>query len=237
MRLFVLGSWKDEQGGLLTSGFSFNEQLGKGSSFMKCKDWQVILPAWEDFISDVFDQDQDGMLLGDTRQVPKPYYEFDLDHMGLLILPDIDGFSLDTKKGIIQSFLTIHYRICCGKPKVPVPWSNIMKGQSRFISSTYLPDGTQIMEPSKMHRDAADTLLECWLDRQENQVGLTFKFKAWIDDKRKMHLPVGEESDDGDADDKDLSKIGQGSEDELTSVPPMKNPVGPMQMCPHQQRW
>jgi hypothetical protein len=79
MRLFVLGSWKDEKGGLLTSGqvdmvgrsvswlvnvltwfgrFDFNEQLGMGTSFMKCKDWQVILPAWEDFIGDVFSESQ-----------------------------------------------------------------------------------------------------------------------------------------------------------------------------------
>ncbi|KAG0695112.1 hypothetical protein DFH29DRAFT_1005756 [Suillus ampliporus] len=199
----LLKEWKekDEQGGLLTSRFDFNEQLSKGSSFMKCKDWQVILPAWEDVIGDAFDQDQDSMLLGGTCRVPKPYYEFDLDHMGLLIFPDIDGFSLDTKKGMIWSFLTIHYRICCGKPEVPVPWSDIMKEQSRFISSTYLPDGTQIMEPSKMHWDAADTLLECWLDQQDNQVGLTFEFKAWIDDKDKMHPPISEESDDSDADD------------------------------------
>jgi hypothetical protein len=62
MRLFVLGSWKDEKGGLLTSGqvdmvswsvnvltwfgrFDFNEQLWMGTSFIKCKDWQVILPV------------------------------------------------------------------------------------------------------------------------------------------------------------------------------------------------
>ncbi|KAG1787531.1 uncharacterized protein HD556DRAFT_1448719 [Suillus plorans] len=212
MRLFVLGSWKDEKGSLLTSGqidsvgqFDFNEHLGMGSSFMKCKDWQVILPAWEDFIGDAFnqDQDQDGTLLGGTHQVPKPHYEFDLDRMGLPMLPDIEDVSLDTKKGMIQSFLTIHYRICCGKLKVPVPWSDIMKGQSRFISSTYLPDDAKIMEPSKMHWDEANALLECWLDRQDNQVGLTLKFKAWIDDKGKMHPPVGEESEesDGDADD------------------------------------
>ncbi|KAG2114324.1 uncharacterized protein F5147DRAFT_570696, partial [Suillus discolor] len=77
MRLFVLGSWKDEKGGLLTSGqvhsvnrsvgrsgivltlsgrFDFNEHLGRGSSFMKCKDWQVILPAWEDYIGDEFSE-------------------------------------------------------------------------------------------------------------------------------------------------------------------------------------
>lgn len=97
---------------------------------MKCKDWQVILPAWEDYIGDEFsesgdhfsgasfnlchvhqdqDQDQDGTLLGGTRQVPKPYYEFDLDRMGLPMLPDIEGASLETKKGMIWSFLTIHY--------------------------------------------------------------------------------------------------------------------------------
>ncbi|KAG2082113.1 hypothetical protein BD769DRAFT_1683397 [Suillus cothurnatus] len=118
MRLFVLGSWKDEKGGLLTSGqvdmvgrFDFNEQLGMGTSFMKCKDWQVILPAWEDFIGDVFnqDEDQDSTLLGGTRWVPKPCNEFDLDWMDLPMLPDIEGFSLNAKKGIIWSFLTIHY--------------------------------------------------------------------------------------------------------------------------------
>ncbi|KAG2356943.1 hypothetical protein BDR07DRAFT_1380452 [Suillus spraguei] len=129
--------------------FDFNEQLGMGSSFMKCKDWQVILPAWEDFIGDAFnqDQDQDSMLLGCTHWVPKPCYEFDLDSMGLPMLPDVEGFSLNTKKGMIWSFLTIHYRICSGKPKVPVPWNDIMKGQSRFISSTYLLDTTKIVDP------------------------------------------------------------------------------------------
>ncbi|KAG1726510.1 uncharacterized protein EDB91DRAFT_1086744 [Suillus paluster] len=201
MRLFVLGSWKDEQGSLLTSGqvhafirFNFNEQLGKGSSFMECKDWQVILPAWEDFIGDMFPhlicvtstkiriKTRMACCSEALARVP--------NHTSLPILPDIDGFSLNTKKGVIWSFLTIHYRMCCGKLKVPVPWSDIMKGQSRFISSTYLPDGTQIMEPSKMHRDEAISLLECWLDRQDNQVSPTFQFKAWIDDKGKMHPPA-----------------------------------------------
>jgi hypothetical protein len=84
------------------------------------------------------------------------------------MLPDIEGFLLDTKKGIIRSFLTIHYSkttgICCAKVKVLVPWSDIMKGQSRFISSSYLPDNAKIMDPSKMHQDEANALLECWLD-------------------------------------------------------------------------
>ncbi|KAG1814384.1 uncharacterized protein BJ212DRAFT_1482119 [Suillus subaureus] len=208
MRLFVLGSWKDKKGHLKTSGFDFNKQLGKGSSFMKTKDWQVILVGWEDFLSDVFDQDQDleGTVIGGTCQIPKPYYEFDQDRMGLLILPNMDNVLLGTKKSMIQSFLTIHYRRCCGRPKVPVPWSDILKGQSRFISSTYLLDGIQIWEPSKLTHCEANTLLDYWFDQQENWVGLIFQFKAWIDDKGKMCPPVGAGSDDsdGNADDESV---------------------------------
>jgi hypothetical protein len=77
------------------------------------------------------DQDQDAMLIG-------PYYEFDLDHSDLPMLPELDGITLETKKSMIRSFLTIYYSkhnhqhsfhhltpagtgTCCGKPKVPVP--------------------------------------------------------------------------------------------------------------------
>ncbi|KAG2072202.1 hypothetical protein BDR04DRAFT_1153464 [Suillus decipiens] len=111
MRIFILDSWKDEKGRLLTSEFDFNEQLSKGSSFIKYKDWQVILPSWEDFISDAFDQDkdQDVTLHGGTHQVPKPYHEFDLDHLGLLMFLKINGLPLETKKAMIWSFLTIYY--------------------------------------------------------------------------------------------------------------------------------
>ncbi|KAG1759115.1 hypothetical protein EDD22DRAFT_849477 [Suillus occidentalis] len=198
MRVFVLGSWKDEKGSLLTSGFDFNEQLGKGSNFMKGKDWQAILPAWEDFIGDVFDQDedQDVTLLGGTQRVPKPYHEFDLDR---------SDFTLETKKAMIRSFLTIHYTACrkmlWKAERSLVPWSDIMKGQSRFISSTYLPDNTKILEPSKLLSKDANAILNFWWDRQETQVGPTFMFKGWIDDMGKMHSPVAEDESDHDADD------------------------------------
>ncbi|KAG1718944.1 hypothetical protein EDD22DRAFT_963515 [Suillus occidentalis] len=180
MRVFVLGSWKDEKGSLLISGFNFNKQL--------------------DFIGDAFDQDedQDVTLLGGTWQIPKPYHEFDL---GSPILPQLEDLTLKTKKAMIQSFLTIHYRKCCGKLKVPVPWSDIMKGQSIFISSTYLPDDTKVLEPSKLLCKDANTILDFWWDRQENQVGLTFMFKGWIDDKGQMHSPVAEDESDRDAND------------------------------------
>ncbi|KAG1832631.1 hypothetical protein DFJ58DRAFT_847965, partial [Suillus subalutaceus] len=143
--------------------FDFNEQLGKGSSFMKGKDWQAILPVWEDFIGNAFGRHTARR----HRRVPKPYHEFKLDCSGSPMLPEIDDLSLETKKAMIWSFLTIHYRTCCGKPKVPVPWSDIMKGQSRLISSTYLPDDTKILEPSKMLCTDANAILDFWWDRQE----------------------------------------------------------------------
>jgi hypothetical protein len=76
-----------------------------------------------------------------------------------------------------------------------------MKGQSRFISSTYLPDDTKILEPSKLLSKDANAILNFWWDRQETQVGPTFMFKGWIDDKGKMHSPVAEDESDRDADD------------------------------------
>ncbi|KAG2065472.1 hypothetical protein BDR04DRAFT_1121841 [Suillus decipiens] len=118
--------------------FDFNEQLSKDSSFIKYKDWQVILLSWEDFISNAF---------------------------GLLMFPEIDSLSLETKKAMIQSFFTIHYRKCCGKPNVLVPWNDIMKGQLRFISSTHLPDDAKILELSKMLCKDANAILHFWWDQ------------------------------------------------------------------------
>ncbi|KAG1900407.1 uncharacterized protein F5891DRAFT_980356 [Suillus fuscotomentosus] len=180
--LFVLGSWKDGEGGLLTSGqvdtvgqFDFNEHLGISSSFMKCKDWQVILPAWEDFIGDAFNQD--GTLLRGTRWVLKPYHEFNLDCMGLLMLPNIEGVLLSTKKGMIQSFVTIYYH----KPVDRKPTASSDAHHHRNM--LWKTEGPSALE-----------------QHNEGTVGLILKFKAWINDKSKMHAPVSKESDDSNSD-------------------------------------
>ncbi|KAG1872209.1 hypothetical protein F4604DRAFT_1681315 [Suillus subluteus] len=182
MRVFVLGSWMDEKGGLLTSGFDFNEQLSKGSSFMKGKDWQAILPVWEEFIGDAFDhdQDQDATLLGGTRRVPKPYHEFKLDRSGFADVARDGRFIPRDQEGNDSV----------------IPYHSL---------HTYLPDDTKILEPSKMLRTDANAILDFWWDRQETQVGPTFKFKAWMDEKGRMCSPVAEDESDGDADDESTS--------------------------------
>ncbi|KAG1763754.1 hypothetical protein EDD22DRAFT_846221 [Suillus occidentalis] len=67
------------------SCFDFNEQLGKASSFMKVKDWQVILPAWEDFISDAFEDEPD-----DTKAEASPLTTTKY-HQGDQLVPIILG--------------------------------------------------------------------------------------------------------------------------------------------------
>ncbi|KAG2030731.1 hypothetical protein BDR03DRAFT_1016834 [Suillus americanus] len=52
-----------------------------------------------------------------------------------------------------------------------------------------------------MQRVDANAILAFWWDRQENQVGPTFKFKVWIDDKGRMRSPVAKNESDRDADD------------------------------------
>ncbi|KAG1775257.1 hypothetical protein EV702DRAFT_1199576 [Suillus placidus] len=98
-----------------------------------------------------------------------------------------------------------------------------MKGQSKFISSTYLPDNAKLVKPSKMLRVDANAILDYWWDRQETQVGLTFRFKAWMDVKGRMHSPVAKDSD-GDANDESprtrpTRKPSATTTSSLTSIP------------------
>ncbi|KAG1836907.1 hypothetical protein F4604DRAFT_1692589 [Suillus subluteus] len=74
-----------------------------------------------------------------------------------------------------------------------------------LTSGTYLPDDTKILEPSKMFHTDANAILDFWWDRQETQVGPTFKFKAWMDEKGRMCSPVAEDESDGDANDESTS--------------------------------
>lgn len=123
------------------------------------------------------DEDQNTTLLTGTWRGTKSYHEFDLDHLGALMLPEMDNLSLKTKKSMIQSFLTIHYSKpddqyqflhlmpagkgkYCGKPKVSVPWSDIMKGHSKFILTTSLPDDAKLVEPSKLLQVDANAILD-----------------------------------------------------------------------------
>jgi len=66
---------------------------------------------------------------------------------------------------------------------VAVPWSAIRDNESRFISRQYVPTDVKIKDPSKLQSSDADALLEYWYERQKDEVGETFVFKAWMDKK------------------------------------------------------
>ncbi|KAG1900020.1 uncharacterized protein F5891DRAFT_1189101 [Suillus fuscotomentosus] len=43
---------------------------------------------------------------------------------------------LDTKKAVVQAFLTWHYRTCCGDPKVSIPWKRQEEGEEHIFEFT-----------------------------------------------------------------------------------------------------
>jgi hypothetical protein len=51
--------------------------------------------------------------------------------------------------------------------KVRVPWDEISKDQSKYLSSEYIPDGIKIREPSRMRREDIQKLLNAFLQRQQ----------------------------------------------------------------------
>jgi hypothetical protein len=75
---------------------------------------------------------------------------------------------------------------------VAVPWSAIRDNESRFISRQYVPTDVKIKDPSKLQSSDADALLEYWYERQKDEVGETFVFKAWMDKDNAFRRPAGD---------------------------------------------
>ena len=76
-----------------------------------------------------------------------------------------------------------------------MPWTSIRDSQSAFISSSYLPAGGKIKDPSKLQASEVDSLLQFWSARQEGGQEV-FLFKQWQDNDKEMRRPVQEHSTD-----------------------------------------
>ncbi|KAG2128919.1 uncharacterized protein EDB93DRAFT_1256506 [Suillus bovinus] len=114
------------------------------------------------------------------------------DNDGLPMLPETMGLKRGEKQHVIRSFLTRHYRMCMGteKVKAAVPWSDLIKNQSDFFNGTYWPADIQVVEPSKMDKASATTLLNFWYGQQQKKLCPTFCFKAWKDTDGDMEPPA-----------------------------------------------
>ena len=49
-----------------------------------------------------------------------------------------------------------------------MPWASIAEDSTAFIDSSYLPTSTKLQEPSKMTKDALESLLTFWRTRQQS---------------------------------------------------------------------
>ncbi|KAG1900013.1 uncharacterized protein F5891DRAFT_980629 [Suillus fuscotomentosus] len=171
MRIFVVSAWKEQDRKLMIGGHDFNDKIGGGERFMDTKDWQVILEEWNPYAEEQFNMQEgtdDRVIRGKTQA----------------------GLDLQTTKDLIRDFMTIHYRHCCQKVKVPVPWATIISQQEEFIKSKYLPEATRIKDPSKLKKAEAQMLLQFWHQRQKHTTDTTFEFKGWVDSDGNIHSPV-----------------------------------------------
>ncbi|KAG2141445.1 uncharacterized protein EDB93DRAFT_1252586 [Suillus bovinus] len=154
---------------------------------------QVVIPAVDQNDEDD-NEDWGGKNSGKQRRKKKEF-ALEVDTCGLPVIPDIEDLSLETKKSLIRTFLTRHYRFCSQKPKASIPWS-------------------AIKDPSKLQLHEADKLLELWHQGQKDEVPSTFEFKGWQNHNKEMREPVkrtsgqveqdssseGEDSDEGAGD-------------------------------------
>ncbi|KAG2094198.1 uncharacterized protein F5147DRAFT_779049 [Suillus discolor] len=212
-------AWKTEEDKVWINGIDFNEKL-EGNSFTDMKDWKPMLSEWNAYAGEEFsellfeniapfsqvlirpgvipevdlnndDDDNEGEVKKSRKKGrKKDNYPLEVDSYGLPVIPDIKELNLESKKCLIRTFLTKHYRLCSQQPKVSVPWASVRMAQGDFIAAKFLPTGWKLDDPSKIRLADADRLLELWCQRQKDQVRPTFKFKGWEGDDKTMREPA-----------------------------------------------
>ncbi|KAG1893233.1 uncharacterized protein F5891DRAFT_986082 [Suillus fuscotomentosus] len=197
MRIFILSAWKTEEDEVRINGIDFNEKL-EGNSFTDTKDWKSMLSEWNAYAGEEFDVDLNNDDNDNEEEVKKSRkkggkkdnYPLEVDSYGLLVIPDVTELNLESKKHLIRTFLTKHYRLCSQQPKASVPWASVRMAQGDFIAAKFLPTSWRLDDPSKIRLADADRLLELWCQRQKDQVCPTFEFKGWEGDDKTMREPA-----------------------------------------------
>ncbi|KAG2748120.1 hypothetical protein P692DRAFT_20735432, partial [Suillus brevipes Sb2] len=177
-------AWKNEKGKLMVSSHDYNDEIGKGESFLQSSDWQTILPEWEDYAKKQFD---DAAVKKGRKDNT---YVLEMGDDGFPVLPDHAEMDSDTRKAVVRAFLNWHYQDCSGKPKEPVPWKEVIPRHDQLIPPPYLPDGKKICEPSRMNRHKATELLDFWYNRQQNSQDVVFEFYGWWSKADKEVKPI-----------------------------------------------
>ena len=56
-----------------------------------------------------------------------------------------------------------------GNRKARVPWASLSEQQDNFLDTEFLPDGLELKEPSKIHRNDITRIITHCKERQDNQ--------------------------------------------------------------------
>ncbi|KAG2739730.1 hypothetical protein P692DRAFT_201811360 [Suillus brevipes Sb2] len=219
MRIFILSAWKEEDEVRINGRIDFNEKL-EGNSFTDTKDWKPMLSEWNAYAGEEFgellfdnlatfsqvlmrhgvnpdvdlnnddDNSEGEEKKGRKKGKKKDEYPLEVDSYGLPVILDVKELNLESKKRLMRTFLTKHYRLCSQQPKVSVPWASVRKAQGDFIAAKFVPTGWKLDDPSKIRLADADRLLELWCQRQKDHVSPTFEFKGWEGDDKMMREPA-----------------------------------------------
>ncbi|KAG1882457.1 hypothetical protein F4604DRAFT_1678444 [Suillus subluteus] len=181
MRIFILSTWRTEEGEVRINGIDFNEKL-EGNSFTDTKDWKRMLLEWNAYAGEEF--------VKYLHHVVIPAVDRNDDEDG-----NEEGDTKESRKQRHSSQNTTRVdRATSQKPKASVPWSAVREAQDDFIEHKFLPTGGKIKDPSKLQLHEANRLLEFWHQRQKDKVRPTFEFKGWQDhDKEKTNWKVNRE--------------------------------------------
>jgi len=82
---------------------------------------------------------------------------------------------------MIHEFMTLHYRLACGK-ETTAPWGSMVQHQSSLWDSTMWPSSVMVKDPSKMLLGDCRKVVGLWRQHQaEGGASETFRFNFYID--------------------------------------------------------
>jgi hypothetical protein len=118
---------------------------------------------------------------------------------------------------------------------VSVPWSLITKDQNKFIDKKYLPVGFIIVEPSKITKANAQSLVLHWMERIDQNFDDIFEFKGLVPkiktrrirDRAHQKNALAQEIVKSDAEGDDEDSEEDDEEDEEESVEENSPPLPP----------
>ena len=81
---------------------------------------------------------------------------------------------------MIREFMSVHYRLACGKEST-TPWSSMWKHQSTLWDSDMWPSDIMVKDPSKIVLNDCRSIVALWRQRQAEGASETFRFNFYID--------------------------------------------------------